>query len=403
MPKVNPDLLIWARETAYMTREAAVRKLGIGDAHGVEAVQRLADFETGKVRPTRPMLVKMAKQYRRPLLTFYLAVPPTSVERGADFRSLPGDPTPETQAWLDALLRDVRVRQSMVRAVLEDEEEDEPLAFIGSGRIQDGKERILESLQALLGMSRSQYREQRDAQTAFALLREKAEEAGVFVLLKGDLGSHHTALDVESFRGFTIADNVAPFVVINDRDAITAWSFTLLHELAHLILGHTAISGGQSDSEIEGFCNDVAGEFLLPARELEEFELNDDTTLDQAVHRIGEFARVRHLSRSMVAYVAWRQKLITREVFESLADRFRRDRLQAREDRRVQAQSSPGGPNYYVVRRHRIGSGLIDLVHRMMNAGALTTTKAAKILDVKPKNLSKLFGRIGMGSNPVLT
>ena len=396
MPKVNPAILVWARETAYMTREAAVRKLGIGDAYGVDAIQRLVDIETGKVCPTRPMLVKMAKQYRRSLLTFYLTVPPKRVKRGADFRSLPGDPTPETQAWLDALLRDVRVRQSMVRAVLEDEEENEPLAFIGSGSIQDGKERILESLQALLGIGRSKYREQRDAQTAFALLRGKAEEAGVFVQLKGDLGSHHTALDVESFRGFTIADNVAPFVVINDRDAVTAWSFTLLHELVHLILGHTAISGGQSDSEIEGFCNDVAGEFLLQVRELGDVELNDDTVLDLAVNRIGEFARVRHLSRSMVAYVAWRQKLITWEVFESLAGRFRRDRLQAREDRRAQARLSSSGPNYYVVRRHRIGSGLIDLVHRMMNAGALTTTKAAKILDVKPKNLTKLFDRSGV-------
>ena len=396
MPKVNPDLLIWARETAYMTREAAARKLGIGDAYGVDAIQRLADMETGKHPPTRPMLVKMAKQYRRPLLTFYLAVPPKRVERGADFRSLPGDPTPETQAWLDALLRDVRVRQSMVRAVLEDEEEDDALPFIGSGSIQDGKEKILESLQALLGISRSQYREQRDAQTAFALLREKAEEAGVFVLLKGDLGSHHTALDVGCFRGFTIADTVAPFVVINDRDAVTAWSFTLLHELAHLILGHTAISGGHPDNEVERFCNDVAGEFLLSARELDDLELDDDTVLDLAIPRIGEFARVRHLSRSMVAYVAWRQKLIAWEVFESLADRFRRDRLQAREDRRTQARLSPGGPNYYVVRRHRIGPGLIDLVQRMMNAGALTTTKAAKILDVKPKNLSKLFDRSGI-------
>ena len=396
MPKINPDLLIWARETAYLSREAAVKKLGIGDAHGVEAVQRLVDIETGKVCPTRPMLVKMAKQYRRPLLTFYLTVPPKRVERGADFRSLPGDSTPETQAWLDALLRDVRVRQSMVRAVLEDEEEAEPLPFIGSGSIQDGKEKILESLQSLLGVSRAQYREQRDAKTAFALLRGKAEGAGVFVLLKGDLGSHHTALDVVSFRGFTIADNVAPMVVINDRDAVTSWSFTLLHELVHLILGHTAISGGQSDNEIEGFCNDVAGEFLLPGQELAIIELNDNMDLDLAINRIGEFALIRHLSRTMVAYVSWRQKLIAWEVFESLADRFRRDRLQAREERGVQAQLSPGGPNYYVVRRHRIGTGLIHLVHRMMNAGALTTTKAAKILDVKPKNLPKLFDRIGI-------
>jgi len=65
MPSVNPDILIWARETAGLSLEEAVQKLGINAARGVEPVERLEQMETGEIAPTRPMLVKMSKQYRQ--------------------------------------------------------------------------------------------------------------------------------------------------------------------------------------------------------------------------------------------------------------------------------------------------------------------------------------------------
>ena len=89
MPKVKPEILSWARETAGLTLEEAVGKLKIHDAHGVAAEERLTALESGETEPTRQMLVKMAKQYRRPLVTFYLSTPPAKGDRGADFRTLP--------------------------------------------------------------------------------------------------------------------------------------------------------------------------------------------------------------------------------------------------------------------------------------------------------------------------
>ena len=337
------------------------------------------------------MLVKMAKQYRRPILTFYLSAPPRRVARGADFRTLSGKHPTAADALLDAFLRDVRARQSMVRAVLEDEEEAERLPFIGAGKISDGKTVLLKLLQGLLGVDCLQYRDQNDAGAAFSLLRANAEKKGVFVLLKGDLGSYHTTIDVEVFRGFAIADDVAPFIVINDGDAKPAWSFTLLHELVHLLLGQTGISGACAESETERFCNDVAGEFLLPAHELEDPELHDRMDFNMVTKRIGEFARARHLSRFMVAYAAHRGGVIDRDVFGKLVSCFRQQWRQTREDRRIQANKQEGGPNYYVVRRHRVGNALIDLAQRMMGVGALTTSKTAKILGVKPKNVQALI------------
>ena len=230
--KVNPEILVWARETAGLTHEQAVKKIGIKPAYGIEAVDRLAALEAGTTEPTRPILVKMAKQYRRPLLTFYLSSPPQKGDRGTDFRTLSSDEHSATDdARVDALIREMQARQSMVRAVLEDEDEAEPLAFIGSRSVSDGKMAVLQSLRTLLDIDIETYYRQSDAGEAFALLRQKTEDAGVFVLLQGDLGSYHTAIEAELFRGFVLADDVAPFIVINDNDSRAAWSFTLLHEL----------------------------------------------------------------------------------------------------------------------------------------------------------------------------
>jgi IrrE N-terminal-like domain len=302
MPKINPDILVWARETAGLTPEEAVKKLGIRDARGVAAVDRLAALETGSAEPTRPMLVKMAKQYRRPLVTFYMSAPPRKGERGRDFRTLPEGHSRTAEALLDALIRDVRARQSMVRAVLEDEEETDPPPFVGSMRMSDGTASVLASMRKTLRISLDGFRSMGSPEEAFALLRAKTEATGVFVLLIGNLGSHHTAIDLDTFRGFALADEIAPFVVINDQDAPAAWSFTLLHELAHLWLGATGVSGAFAEAAIEQFCNRVASEFLLPPEELANLQVDDTTDFETAEARITDFAQARRLSSSMVAY-----------------------------------------------------------------------------------------------------
>ena len=114
---MNPKILVWARETAGLTIQGAVRKIGIKDAYGVAAVDRLAELERGEKAPTRSTLVKMAQHYRRPLLAFYLDDPPPRGDRGADFRRLPASLSPEDEAIVDTLIRNVQSRQSMVRSL----------------------------------------------------------------------------------------------------------------------------------------------------------------------------------------------------------------------------------------------------------------------------------------------
>jgi hypothetical protein len=129
----------------------------------------------------------MAKQYRRPLLVFYMSVPPRKGDRGQDFRTLPAGQSRAAEALLDALIRDVHARQSMVRALLEDEDETEPVRLVGSARMSDGVEALVASLRRTIGVSIADFRSQGSAEDAFALLRAGVESAGTFVLLIGNL------------------------------------------------------------------------------------------------------------------------------------------------------------------------------------------------------------------------
>jgi len=392
MPKVNHKILGWARETSGLSLEEAATKLGIHQARGVSAVDRLAALESGDEDPTRPLLTRMAKQYRRPLLTFYMSEPPRKGDRGQDFRTLPEDYSDTDEALLDALIRDVKARQSMVRALLEDEEDIKPLPFVGSMRMGNGASAVLSSIQETIQIDMVEFRAERSATDAFALLRNRVEAAGIFVLLIGNLGSYHTAIDLEVFRGFALADDIAPFVIINDQDAQSAWSFTLIHELAHIWLGQTGVSGLRAEISVERFCNDIASEFLLPNSELEQLEIDSTMDLKSTQHQISEFALNRNLSASMVAYKLYLMGTVDFERWKLLSETFRKMWISQRNLRRARAREQENRRiNYYRVRRHRIGKALLELVGNMMRAGAITTYKAGKVLGVKAKNVQTLI------------
>jgi len=384
MTGFNPEVFLWARESAGLAPEDAARALGIVPAS-------LAAIEAGDKEPSRTVLLNMARIYRRSLLTLYLPAPPRKGDRGEDFRTVVADRTVEAEADIDALVRDLRARQSLVRAVLEDDEDVLPLTFVGSAAMDAGVAALCGSIERLLGVSRRQYRAQKDAQSAFALLRDKAERAGLFVLLVGNLGSHHSAIPVEAFRGFAIADSIAPFIVINDGDAKAAWSFTLLHELAHLYLGATGMSGGAPEKKTERFCNDVAGEFLLPRSDVETIDVAGlDVSAQIAV--ITEHANRWRVSRQMVAYGLFKAGAISLDGWKALETGIRALwTAERRREKELARAKDSGGPSYYVLRRHRLGPAMLDFAHRHMDAGTLSPSKAARVLGVKPRSVYPLL------------
>jgi Zn-dependent peptidase ImmA (M78 family) len=391
MPKVNSKILRWAREQAELSPQESVEKLNINDTKTRRALDHLEALESGNENPSRTTLLKMGKLYRRPLLTFYMSNPPKKGNRGQDFRTLSHDKLVETEVIVDALLRNICARQRIIRSVLEDEEEVNLLKFIGSKKISDGVDSVLESIRQLLEFDLNSFYNASSPLKAFSLLRAATEKKGIFVILISDLGSYHTAIEPEIFRGFADADNIAPFIAINNIDSQRAWSFTLIHELVHLLLGQTGISGVYSQNKIEKFCNDVAGEFLLPKKIVSSLNISTNTEYDDVMNIISRFADSNNLSYSMVSYNLYRYSMISRSVWERLETQFKAYWQKSRIDRRIKARELESGPSYYVVRKQHIGNALINLVQRMMAASALTTTQSGQVLGVKAKNVQKLI------------
>lgn len=389
MVAVNPKNLIWARETAGLSLEEAAKKI-LNDTKKLTAVEKLELLESGEKEPTRAQLNNMSRVYHQPLLAFYLHQPPRKADRGQDFRTLSQPTDPKHSAHLDILLRSLLAAQSLARDLLE-EEESRALPFINSANMSMGYEKVAQSIAKTLQFDLKQFRKKRTYRDAFDYLRDRIESKGIFLLMMSDLGSHHTAIPVEVFRGFAIADPIAPFIVINKKDARSAWSFTALHELAHLWLGASGVSAAWGELDIEKFCNQVAAALLLPRHELNEMAPLQNTRFEDAVSVISAFAEKRNVSRAMVAYNLRLAGKIDWPRWQELQDRFTKERIEQNTREKEQRKDQKGGPNSNVIHRSSLGKPLISLARRSMDAGTLTPSKAAIILGVKTRRVEAIL------------
>ena len=138
----------------------------------------------------------------------------------------------------------------------------------------------------------------------FSQLKDVVEQKGIFIFLTSKhKGWSH--IDKE-FRGLTIVHDAMPIIIINNSDSKKVQSFTLMHELAHLLREDIAIDGEHSTNPDEEWCNKFAGEVLMPASSAiwNEYE-NSLDSLDQVKRLAKQFnvspyaclVRLRQLKR----------------------------------------------------------------------------------------------------------
>lgn len=386
---VNPRLLTWARETAGFTVPEAAPKLGLKDGtNGTAAEKLIAIEETGRI--SRPVLQKAAAVFRRPLIAFYLPDVPRRGERGEDFRASAtggGSVSPKEEGMLDALVRDVRARQQLVREILDDEEEAVELPFVASMSNSSAPQAVADAIRHAIHFALDAQERCGTPEHLFRQLRLAAERAGVYVLVLGDLGSPQSDISEQVFRGFAIADAFAPFVVINDNDAAAGRSFTLVHELAHILVGSSGVSGPlrrTSHSPIERLCNDAASYFLLPPSVLEAIaQIAKGADVSQADQLSGSIAERWNVSQAVVVYRFVRSGWISDETASTLFAGFSERWRQHRERQRQERDPDATGPGYYHLRRAMVGARLLDVTRRALRGGTITRTTAAKVLGVR--------------------
>ncbi len=270
----------------------------------------------------------------------------------------------------------------------------EPLDFVGSIGINDSVEEVADYIKKAIKLERDWFKKVKTKKEAFGFLREKLENAGIFVFLNNHFENNtRLRLNPDEFKGFAIADKFAPAIFVNTNAFLSTQIFTLIHELVHLFLGKSAISDiDETTLEVanareEKFCNRVAAALLIPQEELENKSLTYET-----LENIGERLKVSTLVVLLRAFETGRIR--KREYFEYLQiykrqlHEFLRS-LQGEEKNRL----SKGGGDWYRSKVNQLSRKFIELAIEAFYTRELPPNHFAFLTGVKVSNIPKLEER----------
>lgn len=220
-------------------------------------VETVDDWLSGDSQPTTTQFRKLAEYLKRSTAALLLPAPP---QQGtpASFRHPPG--AQHTRTTTPAEAEQVRAARRVQRIAQWIDERTES----GDGKpipavpTSVAPAEAAKTLSAWLGWSTERQRNAKDKYAALRELRDALEERHVLVL--------HLSLGREGARGFSIAGSTWPVIAVNRSYIPEARMFTYIHELAHLASNTESmcVSGGLSGSELERWCEAVAGNVLLP-------------------------------------------------------------------------------------------------------------------------------------------
>lgn len=255
--QVRPELLRWARERS---------------GRGVQALAtrfpRLAAWEAGESSPTLKQLEAFARATHVPIGFLFLGEPPRESVPIPDLRTIANEPLGRPSPDLLDTIYLCQRRQSWYRDWARSVGED-PRRFVGSARVDTPPEDVAAKMRVALEFDLEGRRACPTWTEALRQFASQADDLGVLVMVSGVVGSNnHRKLDPDEFRGFALADDLAPLIFVNGSDTKAAQMFTIAHELAHLWLGKSALSDAGPAStpsdRVESWCNRVAAELLVP-------------------------------------------------------------------------------------------------------------------------------------------
>jgi Zn-dependent peptidase ImmA (M78 family)/DNA-binding XRE family transcriptional regulator len=257
---INPAIITWARETAGFSSAEAATRLGIDEG-------RLAAWEdaANNDAPSIPQARKMAALFKRPLAVFYLREVPPRFEVMRDLRRLPGAATRRYTPALQLEIRAANERRELALELAADLEQEIP-NFALRADANEGPEQVGERIRNALGVTSELQLHWRDndGRAAFNAWRDRIERSGVLVFQTVRFSS-------EEASGFAVAADPLPVIAVNRNDALTRRTFSLLHELGHLMIHISGVSDLETDAnrppedqQIEIFCNRVAAAALIP-------------------------------------------------------------------------------------------------------------------------------------------
>ena len=299
--EVEPSLYRWASERSRLDLDELARRF-----------PKLPEWMTGDHVPTLKQIEKFAQATGTAVGYFFLSEPPDEQLPIPDLRTIGDKVVIRPSGNLLDTIYQCQQRQDWYREYARSAGLQE-LEWVGS--LQTRTPPVAAARKITRALSFSVENRGSNWADAFTNLRNRAEQAGVLIMVNGVVGSNnYRKLDPREFRGFALADAFAPLVFVNGSDTRAAQIFTLAHELAHIWLGESALSdadlGSRTADPVEAWCNQVAAEMLVPIRLLRsEFNPNAERTAElQRLARKFKSSTLVVLRRIQEAgYLSWEE------------------------------------------------------------------------------------------------
>lgn len=373
---VNPRLLVWARERASFDVGAMAAALDVSQ-------EKVTSWESGASRPSFTHAEKWASVTHVAFGMLYAPKPPLESPPPPDFRTVEGKTHQPSLAFRD-LYQDVQFKHDWYRHYRVSEGFD-AVPFVQSLRPQVSPSTLATAMRTTLKVSREGVKA---SDEYFRRLVAAAEAAGVWVMRSSTVGADtHRSLKPDEFRGFAIADPIAPLVFVNVADAPNAQLFTLVHELAHLWLGKSGVSDplAPTADAAERLCNAAAAEFLVPGAELQRHWRKRDAAEEQFVVLAREFK----VSAAVVAIRAREVGLASNREVDAFLEK------QRSAWKHLKKKSSGG--NYYTTLMTRNGREFARAVLAEASSRNLLLRDAGELLNMHAAKVMTAARREGLG------
>jgi Zn-dependent peptidase ImmA (M78 family)/DNA-binding XRE family transcriptional regulator len=343
----------WARETAGQSREAAAKRAGV-------APERVAAWEDGTAKPTVAKLRSLADLYGRPLAAFYLPAAPDepTITDLKDFRRRGGSgaPVPDGSPPLRLAVRRAYEQRETALELLGDLGED-PTSV---PRRQDADAQWIRSW---LEVQEDEQLTWVDAYEALRSWTAAAERKGLLVI-------QFQGVEPDECSGFAIPDRPLPVVALNASEAPTGRSFTLLHEVVHVLEGEQQGVLCSIRHRAERRANELAAEVLMPAELTRMLYRSSDARPED---RLIEVARRLRVSPEAMSY------------------RLRELGLASvRPPARSVRQSSKVPFPHWRKQVRNLGRAYVRLALEAHAHGSLTTAELLGICNIKTRDLPKV-------------
>lgn len=241
---INGSTLSWARELSCVGRDELAAAVGVKPG-------RIEEFEAEMSRPTFRQLTIMATKLDRPLGFFFAPAPAVpDVPTTADFRGRADHDLPADLA------------KEMKRA---EQHRDAMLDLAGPPRIRLQLDQVdcgtlterANELKIQFGLTPSFVPPESQANQVFNFWRGLLEAHGVMVF-------QTTKISLAAFRGLSIHHESLPIVLVNGGDSAAGRTFTLFHEVAHLVNRTSGLCILKETVNEEAVANGFAAHFLMP-------------------------------------------------------------------------------------------------------------------------------------------